>query len=535
VTTSRRPLALAVLLILLAASVSSAFGAEATPAPSPDASSVAASPAPTVTAAAASETAVGSEPGTRSPVAGSLVALVPVVDFWSPRRSIDLSGVRRALEGEHRELRRVVVAEPYLGALAAMLGVAPAASVRSASVVDVLDAVRRSRRTLGIVLAGAVVPTVRALAVDDAALFGGERARTLDGWPLTVPSVEGSAPQAAFDPAATWTIAAAGDVMLDREVYRQAVILGKGPDYPWDGGVARITSRTCCNEFGGPEIMARRAGQPGAVRRLLEGADIAIVNHEGPAPDDFTFHPHGLRFSFDPSLEIGLARAGIDVVSLGNNHIRDAGSDGVLETIRNVRAEGMLTAGAGADDRSAREPACLDRAGQRVCVLAYDAVDLADAATGARPGAAHLRIVSVRRDVWRARQDGADVVVIVPHWGVEYVESRTRLQRRQAKAMVDAGADVVLGAHSHVVGAMESIGGVPIVYSMGDFIFDLVRFEQTLEGVIVELTFAGDRLLQVALHPTVLVNLSQTNLLDPEGDGRVVLRRMREASEGLYP
>src|SRR5687768_3110873 len=101
--------------------------------------------------------------------------------------------------------------------------------------------------------------------------------------------------------------------------------------------------------------------------------------------------------------------------------------------------------------------------------------------------------------------------------------------------MVDAGADIVLGAHSHVVGAMETIRGVPVLYSMGNFIFDLTRFEQTLEGVIVELTFAGDRLLQIELHPTVLVDLSQPNLLDPEGDGRVVLRRMREASKGLYP
>jgi Bacterial capsule synthesis protein PGA_cap len=520
-----RVLATTLLLHSLAIGAMPVIAAEATPTPSGTSTDV--------IAPSASPVAPTSAEG---PMEDLPVALVPVVDFWSSRRSIDLAGLRRALAGDHRDIRQVLVAEPYLESLSSMLGVSLGASVQSASVEEVLGAVRRSRRTLGIVPAGAVVPTVRALAFGGTTLFGGERARTLDGWPLTVPSVEGSAPdEAAFDPATTWTIAAAGDVMLDREVYRQAVILDKGPDYPWDGGVARITARTCCNAFGGPEITARRAGRPGAVRQLLEGADIAIVNHEGPAPDDFKFNPHGLRFSFDPALEAGLAGAGIDVVSLGNNHIRDAGSSGVIETIRNVRAAGILTAGAGSDERAAREPACLDRSGQRVCVLAYDAVDLADAATGARPGAAHLRTASVKRDVWQARQEGADVVVVVPHWGVEYVESRTGLQRRHAKAIVDAGADVILGAHSHVVGAMESIRGVPVLYSMGNFIFDLTRFEQTLEGVIVELTFAGDRLLQVELHPTVLMNLSQANLLDPERDGRVVLRRMRDASEGLYP
>ena len=58
--------------------------------------------------------------------------------------------------------------------------------------------------------------------------------------------------------------------------------------------------------------------------------------------------------------------------------------------------------------------------------------------------------------------------MVVPHWGIEYTPSRTADQRRKAEAIIAAGADVVLGAHSHVVGAMESIGGVPVLYSMGD-------------------------------------------------------------------
>jgi len=124
--------------------------------------------------------------------------------------------------------------------------------------------------------------------------------------------------------------------------------------------------------------------------------------------------------------------------------------------------------------------------------------------------------------------------VLAP-WGIEYTPSRTKDQRRKATAMVKAGADLILGAHSHVVGAMESIDRVPVLYSMGNFIFDLTRFEQTLEGVIVVATFQGDRLLQLDLKPTVLIDLTQPNLLDPERDGRVVLQRVRKASKGLYP
>jgi poly-gamma-glutamate capsule biosynthesis protein CapA/YwtB (metallophosphatase superfamily) len=99
--------------------------------------------------------------------------------------------------------------------------------------------------------------------------------------------------------------------------------------------------------------------------------------------------------------------------------------------------------------------------------------------------------------------------------------------------MVNAGADVVLGAHSHVTGPVEFIDGVPVLYSMGDLIFDLPRFEATEEGVIAELTFNGTELAQLELHPTVIVQRSQVNLLDRATDGDVVIRRMRAASRRL--
>ena len=80
--------------------------------------------------------------------------------------------------------------------------------------------------------------------------------------------------------------------------------------------------------------------------------------------------------------------------------------------------------------------------------------------------------------------------------------------------MIRAGADVVLGNHSHVVGPVEFIDGAPVLYSMGDLVFDLPRFEATEEGVLVELTFHGAELAQVELHPTVIVDRAQLNLLE---------------------
>jgi poly-gamma-glutamate synthesis protein (capsule biosynthesis protein) len=119
----------------------------------------------------------------------------------------------------------------------------------------------------------------------------------------------------------------------------------------------------------------------------------------------------------------------------------------------------------------------------------------------------------------------------MPHWGIEYTIRVTTQQRHWARAMVRAGADAVIGAHSHVAGQVAFIDGSPVLYSLGDLLFDLPRFEETEEAILAELTFVGPRLAQLELHPTVIVDRSQVNVLDPSGDGRVVLRRIRTASE----
>jgi poly-gamma-glutamate synthesis protein (capsule biosynthesis protein) len=457
-----------------------------------------------------------------------------VVGLWSPRQGISLEGLRAAVAGTHPDFDRVLVAVDALGGLADQLAVTIGQGTEAASAASVLRAVRDDPRALGLVPAGAVRPTVRALALDGARLFGSDRVTSLDAWPLTI-AVDLAGGADPFDPATTWTLVAGGDVMLDREVHRQAVTLGKGPRYPWRGGIARIVRRRCCTEYGEPWIEARPVRDRGAVCRLLKAADVALVNHEGPAPERHRYHRSGFTFTFDPGLERGLRRAGIDIVSLANNHVRDAGARGVIETIRNVSKAGMRTVGAGRDLDAARRGTCLDVRDTRACFLAYDDVEVAsNAATSRRPGAAILLRGDVRADVRRLREEGADSVIVVPHWGREYRDRATARQRRMAAVMAQAGADIVLGAHSHVIGALGDVGGTPVLYSMGDLLFDLTRFERTVEGILVEVTFAGGRAAQIGLHPTVLVNRSQVHLLSPR-DGRVVIDRMRRASAGSRP
>jgi poly-gamma-glutamate synthesis protein (capsule biosynthesis protein) len=369
--------------------------------------------------------------------------------------------------------------------------------------------------------------------VGGVSLFGGGRVRTLETWPLLVTVPAGSRPST-FDPAATWTLVAGGDVMLDRSVYRRAILQGKGVDYPWNGGTARITARFCCGWPGMRLIRAERVGAGGAVRTLIRRADVAVVNLEGPAPDDPVHRMYGLVFTMDPRLLAGVRRAGVDVVSLANNHIRNDGSSGVRQTLRNLDEAGLRHFGAGRDLAAARRPAWFTAAGTRIVLLGYNGNGTAANATANRAGAAPLTLKVLRADLRAARRAGADVVVVLPHWGAEYTDRVTAQQRTFGREALEAGADMVLGNHSHWAGPIGIRSGDRlVVYSMGDLLFDLNHDERTQEAFLVETTFAGDRLVQVALHPTVIVDQAQLNLLAPAGGGSRLLRSVQAASQRL--
>jgi poly-gamma-glutamate synthesis protein (capsule biosynthesis protein) len=125
----------------------------------------------------------------------------------------------------------------------------------------------------------------------------------------------------------------------------------------------------------------------------------------------------------------------------------------------------------------------------------------------------------------------ADVVLVFPHWGVEYTRQPTSEQRRHAARWAKAGADLILGAHSHVAGAIEEIGGVPVLYSMGNLIFDQHWSTNTMESMLVQATFQGDRLVTLDLLPYIIHDTTQPNLLDPtSGEGRSIRRQVRDAS-----
>jgi hypothetical protein len=466
------------------------------------------------------------------------VPIVPVTQFRASVASTNSKEVAAVLAGTSRRYEALALVESDADAILAALGVArpsdPDRLVLAADAATLSKGLAKHRKRLAFLRADDVTPAVRALAWGGRTLFGVDRVRALADWRLraTLPS---DAARAGFDPATTWTMFAGGDILLDRGVYQTVKINGKGADFPFDGGTAEITGHTCCSSFGWEVPIARRTGGEGAMRHLISKADIAIANFENPAPNVSSYHTSGTRFTADPRLIPGLVKAGIDYVSIANNHIGDAGDIGILQTIANLKKRGLKFSGAGKDLTAARKPAVLEAAGTTVAILGYDAIAKGYFAGPDETGSSQLSLKRAKTDIKRARQAGADLVIVFPHWGIEYRNKPFEAQQQLARDIIDAGADMIIGNHAHWAGAVEIYKGKPIWYALGNFVFDQTWSEPTMEGLTLELTFQGASLRQIRMRPHIILDKAQPNFLDPAGDGKVVLGQVFQASQGLLP
>jgi hypothetical protein len=457
---------------------------------------------------------------------------VPVVSFWSTKESISKADLVDALTGGDG-WNRVLIPTGDRAAIEEALGITIANRVEEAEPAAIERVVKsRKARNLGIVRASDLTYRVRALGINDRELVGNDRIRNLDNWPL-VATIQGPA-GSAWSQRATWTLVAGGDSFTDRGIYERVVNRKKGLDYPFAGGTARVTGHYCCGPFvDGYEVPSYTLGGPkGIVRDMTKDADLAIVNHESPIPDDWVFHLHGFIFTGKPALTEIFVRAGIDWMSLANNHVKDAGTDGIMDTRKNLDRYGIKYAGAGKNLQQARQFSVLDVNGLKVALISCTSIINGPGgyATDTSSGSMPCRKGLVNRSIREAREK-ADVVIVYPHWGAEYNRSPVGNQRSLAAAWSEAGADLILGAHSHVAGAIEEVGDTPIFYSLGNFIFDQNWRTETMESVLLEATFQGDRIVQLRLHPFLTHDQAQPNFLNPAtDDGKALLKAIRRVS-----
>lgn len=205
----------------------------------------------------------------------------------------------------------------------------------------------------------------------------------------------------------------------------------------------------------------------------LAAADLRIANLEcvvaqGGQPEDkpWTFRAH-------PRVLPVLARH-VDVVSVANNHSGDFGRAAFGQMLRRLKDQGVPYFGGGHTLREAHEPLVVERGGLRIALLGYDGFfPRAYEAGEDHPGVAWMDAEHIIEDIQRARTvHRADLVIPFMHWGQEHEPLASELQRTLARQMIDAGADAVIGAHPHVVQDTETYRGKPIVYSLGNFVFD---------------------------------------------------------------
>lgn len=289
-----------------------------------------------------------------------------------------------------------------------------------------------------------------------------------------------------------------GDVMAGRRYYE------KTPDH---GPLLTKSS-------GAEDHAALLAG----VKPLLEDADLSTVNLETPLVEKPYFDPtkrRPARFRQDKTIALAtdvsfaeaMRRTGIDVVSLGNNHVMDAFEEGLKSTQDALDEAGIIHFGAGKNQHDALQPAYVERRGQTVAYIGCTTVDgrqhkIPYVATATKPGAAACNPKQLRKVIEKA-DERADTVVFMPHGDVEYRRQQVSTIRSLADLARESGADIVAASHPHVIGGLSTDDDYLFIETMGNLLFDQTLW-QTYPSYIARADVRDGELVTATADPVVL-------------------------------
>ncbi len=214
-----------------------------------------------------------------------------------------------------------------------------------------------------------------------------------------------------------------------------------------------------------------------AITPLFNSVDIVAINLEGPITSSSSRTSlsdgsltESFSFTFDPKTVSALAKAHINVVSLANNHTDNFGMEGLNETRYLLSETGIQWFGNPWNISPVDTTVSIN--GSNVAFVGYNAFQ-----KGFPNIVARIKELSKQ----------GNFVIVMPHWGEEYAAKPTEKMRGQARELVVAGANAIMGSHSHVIGENEWIGAVPVYYSLGNLLFDQYFSPETMRGELVEL------------------------------------------------
>ncbi|MGI5817668.1 MAG: CapA family protein [Armatimonadota bacterium] len=276
----------------------------------------------------------------------------------------------------------------------------------------------------------------------------------------------------------SFTMVAVGDVMLDRGVWR--LIQANGPQ----------------------SILEK-------VRDDLRSADITFANLESPLASSGPHAPMDCIFRADPRAVDVLLDGGIDIVSVANNHTLDAGVAGLMETLDHLDRAGIAYCGAARERDDSWGPTRFEVNGVMLGFVGCTDLSFAHG-SWAKVDAEMTQFAGHIR----AAKEQCELLVVSIHWGNEYQTVPTERQRSVARTAVEAGADLVIGHHPHVLQGVGQHNGAPILYSAGNFVFDQ-REGERMESAVFHLTWTEGEGWHIRMVP-VWIPRSRMGPIYPE-------------------
>lgn len=299
----------------------------------------------------------------------------------------------------------------------------------------------------------------------------------------------------------------------------------------------------------------KKAGDPGLpfekIEQYLASSDLNFGNLESPiAPpicppqtaggcpgvsrdgrgSEGVVGGHSLIFGAPSDNVKGLSKNNFKVLSLANNHALDQGIKGLAYTKQLLSDNGILGIGAGENSEDAWQPAKIAFKDAVVCFLAASYASVNDGGKSRNDYVARVDdLDTLKTKISALKAGNCDIVIASQHAGNEYTRVPSQTQTDFARAAIDAGADVVVGAHPHWIQPVEKYGSGLIFHSLGNFIFDQEWSQKTKEGLTVRLTIEGGKPISAELVPVIIENYCCARLAD-DAESAQILREINATS-----
>lgn len=279
------------------------------------------------------------------------------------------------------------------------------------------------------------------------------------------------------------TFCAVGDILLDRGI--KIITTEYGKEYPFE-----------------------------CIRNTIHQHDLAMFNLESPLSTEEDCFPLRKKHTFrgDPKYAEILKNSGFNIASIANNHTIDCGKTALLETMEYLKQVNIIPSGAGENQEYAQQPSIIVKNGQVVAVFSFLEFLLESTTYHiSQPYPAYSDIYRLCDNIKKVKRY-VDNVIISFHWGKENSIKPTSRQIEYAHKLIDAGADLIIGHHPHVLQTVEKYKSKYIFYSLGNFIFDQKKPIQN-ESIILSCKLRNGNISEIVLHPIEIVN-SQPKIAD---------------------